>query len=166
MGCLPCLGMGSDPGGHQVWPFDPGLSQYTPVHSELPLFPPIWGPLTVLHCCPLSMGGRSPSITPTSSTPMTRIPVRRPWGITWSRGKSGAGRGSDGMHRSTLGPYTTSSGKFRPSGGPLTVLHCCPLSMDGCSFTVVLTPSASVSWLPQCTACTAGTSVWWALLFQ
>ncbi len=38
--CSVQLGIGSDPGVHQVWPFNPGPSHYT---SELSQFSPIWG---------------------------------------------------------------------------------------------------------------------------
>ncbi len=160
---MPRSGMGSDPGGHQVWPFDPGLSQYTPTHMESPPFSPIWGAtdslllspaqsgLTEFPCYPLLLDSHSlhlsqeatgitssggESATPTSSTSTVCISVRRLRGITSSEGKSGAGLGSGDTRCMTLGHYTTGLGRFRPSGGPLTVLHCRPLRMGGCSPTV------------------------------
>ncbi len=85
--------MGSDPGGHQVWPFDPGLSQYAPVHIELPLFPPIWG------------ASDSPPLLPAQNgwTKLLHYPYllgiynlhssREAMGEHWVQGKVGGGPG-------------------------------------------------------------------------
>ncbi len=133
--------MGSDPGGHQNWPFDPGLSHYTPMRSELLsvpnlLFSPIWGVTDSLLLLPAQSGLMTFLHYPHLLDTYILHPGQGVWGITSYGGKSGAGLGSGGTHRSTLGPYTTNSGRFRPSGGPLTVLRWLPLRMGGCSPTV------------------------------
>ncbi len=97
-GCLLRSGMGSDPGGTQNWPFDPGLSQYTPMHSKILTVPnlpfsPIWGATDSLLLLPAQSGLTKFLHYPHLLNTHILHPGQGVWGDYFVQGKVGSGPG-------------------------------------------------------------------------
>ncbi len=140
-GCLLCLGMGSDPGGHRNWPFDPGLSQHTPMHLKLLsvpnlLFSPIWGATDSLLLLPAQSGLTKFLHYPHPLDIRILHPAQGVLGDYFIWGKVGSGPGEQRYTPFDPGSLHYQFGQVPPIWGPLTVLRWRPLRMGGCSPTV------------------------------
>ncbi len=135
-GYLPRSGMGGDPGEHQVWPFDPGLSQYSPTHMESPPFSPIWGATDSLLLSPAQSGLMEfpcyPHLLDIHSLHLSQEAT----GDHFIWGKIGGRPGEWQYAPFDPGSLHYRIGQVLPIWGPMTVFNSRPLRMGGCSPTV------------------------------